>query len=258
MGNGPHANPVIYGEGRLNPQAPIPLYRQLADLITAQIRNGTFRTGGRIPSEHQLAADHGIGRPTARQAVDLMVRKGLLIRKRGAGTFVAEAPQEVDLFSLDGTGASFRKQGLAVETKIIVPVRLHTVDDPEDNPFHAETAICLSRLSRVENRPVLMEDLYLHAGLFRGLERMDLEGRSLSAIADERFYLRPTGGKQGFRIDYLKDRRRHLLEVTAATPVLAVQRYLHFPRQRNGVYVRLWCRTDRFVFTQNIGGMEHG
>ena len=38
----------------LNPNAPIPLYRQLADQIADGIRNGTYRPGSCIPSEPKL------------------------------------------------------------------------------------------------------------------------------------------------------------------------------------------------------------
>jgi GntR family transcriptional regulator len=185
------------------------------------------------------------------------VRKGLLMRKRGAGTFVCEAQQEVDLFSLDGTSASFRKKGLHVKTRIITPIHLRTRDDDGDNPLKAQPAFFLSRLTRVNQTPVLIEDLYLSATLFAGIEKMDLDGRSLSAIAEERFYLRPTSGRQSFDIGYLNGKRGQYLEINAETPVLVVKRSLHFPQRTNGVFCRLWCRTDRFVFTQNIGGVDH-
>lgn len=239
---------------RLNPDSPLPLYHQLAELLTAKIRSGEYAPGGRIPSEHQLATGFGIGRPTARQAVDVLVRKGLLTRRRGSGTFVCEPLREVDLFSLDGTSASFHKQGLAVESRIIVPIGLRTVDDSATNPFGGGKAYSFSRLTRIDGAPVLIEDLYLHPGLFAGIESFDLEGRSLSAIADEQFFLRPAGGRQNFRIGYLDGARAGQLEVTSETPVLEVQRFLHFPQVRNGVFSELFCRTDHFVFSQNIGG----
>lgn len=241
----------------LNTQSPIPLYRQLADLLTASIRDGKYAPGGRIPSEHQLAATFGIGRPTARQAIDLLVRKGLLTRRRGAGTFVSEVQPEVDLFSLDGTTASFRKGGVMVDTRIITPVHLRTHGHDADNPFKGQSAFFLSRLTQVNQRPVLIEDLHLNATLFAGIDKMDLEGKSLSAIAEEQFYLRPIGGKQSFDIGYPDSRRGQYLEVHTKTPLLVVKRFLHFPQVVNGVYCRLWCRTDQFVFTQNIGGIHN-
>ncbi len=241
----------------INPQSPIPIYRQLADLLTAKIRQGEYLPGGRIPSEHQLAATFGIGRPTARQAVDMLARKGLLTRKRGSGTFVCESQQEVDLFSLDGTTASFRKKGVAVETLIITPIHLRAIGPDPDNPFKGQTAFFLTRLTLVDRMPVLMEDLYLQAALFAGIEKLDMEGRSLSAVAEEQFYLRPVGGKQSFSIGYADPVRQLHLKIGAQTPLLMVKRYLHFPQMANGVFSHLWCRTDQFVFTQNIGGVQH-
>jgi GntR family transcriptional regulator len=244
-------------EMMINPQSPIPIYRQLADQLTAKIRAGEYLPGARIPSEHQLAAVFGIGRPTARQAVDLLVRKGLLSRRRGSGTYVCEAQQEVDLFSLDGTTASFRKKGVAVETRIITPIHLQTIGFDPDNPFSGRAAFFLTRLTLVDRTPVLLEDLYLEADLFAGIDRLDLQGRSLSTVAEEQYYLRPVRGRQSFSIGYADHSRQQYLKIGAQTPVLVVRRRLHFPQMADGVYSHLWCRTDQFVFTQNIGGVQH-
>jgi GntR family transcriptional regulator len=241
----------------LNPQAPTPLYHQLAEQLTARIRDGEFPPGSRIPSEHQLSAEFAVGRPTVRQALDLLVRKGLLTRRRGAGTFVREPQQEVALFSLDGTSAAFHEKGLTVETRLVAPVRLQAVTGDPGNPFNNRTAFFLSRLVLVTNAPVLLEDIYLHPELFAGIERIDLQGRSLSAIADEYFSLQPSNGRQHFRIEYPSADRAGLLEVEDTAPILQVDRFLNFSRADNGFFSRLYCRTDRFVFSQNIGGFGY-
>jgi GntR family transcriptional regulator len=238
----------------LNPRSPLPLYHQLAELLAARIRAGDYPPGTRIPSEHQLAGVFAIGRPTARQAIDVLVRKGLVTRRRGSGTYVREPRQEVDLFSLDGTSAAFNRKGLAVTSRIIAPLVLKTIGDDGDNPFAGCEAYFLERLTCVEAAPVLIESLFLHPGLFAGLADLDLEGRSLSAIAEERYFLRPNGGRQSFQIAYLDAGRARHLQVTPETPVLAVRRCLHFPQAQNGVFAELYCRTDHFVFSQNIGG----
>jgi GntR family transcriptional regulator len=238
----------------LNPRSPLPLYHQLAELLTGRIRAGDYPPGARIPSEHQLASAFAIGRPTARQAIDVLVRRGLVVRRRGSGTYVRPPRREVDLFSLDGTSASFHRQGLAVESRIITPLALKTVGTAAGNPFAGGEAYFLERLTCVEALPVLIETLFLHPGLFAGLADLDLEGRSLSTIAEERYFLRPNGGRQSFQIAYLDARRARHLQVTPETPVLAVTRRLHFPQAPNGVFSELYCRTDQFVFSQNIGG----
>lgn len=241
----------------LNPQAPTPLYHQLAERVTARIRAGEYPPGSRIPSEHRLSADFTVGRPTVRQALDMLVRKGLLTRRRGAGTFVCEPQQEIALFSLDGTNAAFHDKGLSVDTRLVAPVRLQTVTGDPVNPFNNRSAFFLSRLVLVDDAPVLLEDIYLHPQLFAGIERIQLQGRSLSAIADEHFSVRPSNGKQHFRIEYPNGERAGLLQVENTVPILQVDRFLNFSQTDYGFFSRLYCRTDRFVFSQNIGGFSY-
>ncbi|MBU4420534.1 MAG: GntR family transcriptional regulator [Proteobacteria bacterium] len=240
----------------LNSQSPIPLYHQLADIILAKIRSGEYPPGLRIPSENSLAATYGIGRPTARQATDLLVRKLMLVRKRGSGTFVGESRKEVDLFSLAGTISSFHKQGISIKTQIIEDIRLETIENDSENPFSGTDAYFFSRLSRVEDMPVLIEDIYLHATLFSGIERFNLQGRSLSEIVEAQYYMRPAGGKQNFRIGYLTGEKANNLNISSDIPILTVKRFLHFEQAKNAIYSELFCRTDRFVFSQTIGGIS--
>ncbi len=236
----------------LNSQSPIPLYHQLADIILAKIRSGEYPSGSRIPSENKLAAFYGIGRPTARQATDLLVRKRMLVRKRGSGTFVGESRKEVDLFSLGGTISSFHKKGISIKTQIIEDIRLETIENDSENPFSGKEAYFFSRLSRVEDMPVLIEDIYLHSTLFSGIERFNLQGRSLSEIVEAQYYMRPTGGKQNFRIGYLTGEKAKNLNISSGIPILTVNRFLHFEQAKNAIYSELFCRTDQFVFSQSL------
>jgi len=242
----------------LNTTSPIPLYHQLADILLTRIRSGDYPAGSRIPSELKLAADYGIGRPTVRQAIELLVQKGYLLRKRGSGTYVMDRKPEVDLFSLDGTTASFQKKGLSTDTVIRRPVSLKDVLDDLENPFNGSRAYGFSRVTRVSGSPVLIEDLFLHPEYFAGIDRIDLKGRSLSEIAEERFYMRPTSGKQTFRIGYPDPLQAEDLEISQTTPILLVKRFLHFAQAENIVYSALFCRTDQYVFSQTIGKNTHG
>jgi GntR family transcriptional regulator len=246
----------LKGKEMLNTNSPLPLYRQIADIISEKMHTGEYSPGNRIPSEHDMAKLYGVGRPTVRQATDVLIRKGLLRRKRGAGTFVRNRHREVDLFSLAGTLSSFKKKGISITSEIVSPIRQMRVDGNTENPFFDTDAYFFSRISRVEDEPVLMENIYLHAGLFRGIERFDLAGRSLSRIISDYFYLTPTGGRQNFRIDYPDSARATMLDVPGETPILAVSRFIDFPNIKNGVYSDLFCRTDRFVFSQTLGGLQ--
>ncbi len=241
----------------LNPKSPIPLYHQLADILTQRIRSGEYAAGTRIPSEHQLAADYGIGRPTARQATELLVGRRLLVRRRGAGTFVLNAGEEVDLFSLAGTSEAFRRKGIASSPQILGAVRQVTVSEESEGPFAGRSAYTFSRLWKADGEPVLIETLQLDPVLFKDLERVFRPEMSMARLAREHYFLVPGSGTQHFRIAYVTGAHARYLNVSANTPVLAVQRALHFPVGENGVYAELYCRTDRFVFTQTIGDLTH-
>ncbi|MFH0997572.1 MAG: GntR family transcriptional regulator [Pseudomonadota bacterium] len=239
----------------LNPQSPIPLYHQLADILLSGIRAGDYPPDTRISSEHALAASYGIGRPTVRQAIDLLVRKRILVRKRGSGTYVLPRQKEIDLFSLAGTTSAFHREGTSVITHILENIRLAAIGSDPENPFSGQSAYFLSRLTRVETAPVLIEDIYLHAGIFAGIDAIDLQGRSLSQIVDERYFMRPVSGRQTFRIGYVEGSKAADLAVSSTTPILLVKRFLHFPQAENAIFSELTCRTDQFVFSQTIGGL---
>jgi GntR family transcriptional regulator len=247
-----------YAACMLNPHSPLPLYHQLSQTLLSRIRSGEYPPGGRIPSEHQLAAAFGIGRPTVRQAVDVLVRRGWLKRRRGSGTYVCDTRREVGLFSLDGTHASFQKEGLPASTHVLCPMQRKTVAPSEGNPFSGSTAYCFSRLIRVEASPVLVEDMFFDPGVFNGIDAIDVQGRSLSDVVEEHYYLRPEQGKQNFRIGYPDSRLAATLEVGASVPVLTVQRILDFPGAPRAFFSELFCLTDRFVFSQTIGGTVDG
>jgi len=241
----------------LNPQSPLPLYRQLADLLLSRVRSGEYAPGARIPAEHVLAATHSIGRPTVRQAIELLVRKRVLVRRRGSGTYVSHDPHEVDLFSLAGTLSAFQRTGLEVSSELLEKTAIVQVEPDPENPFAGKQAYFFSRLSRVREMPVLLEDIYLYPEHFPRLDALNLEGRSLSRIVDEHYFLRPTGGRQNFRIGSVSGNRARALDVTPSTPILVVKRFLHFPSFENGIYSELFCLTYQFVFSQTIGGMTH-
>lgn len=64
------------------------LYIQLVKHFRNLIQNGTLTPGLRLPTELELAREHGISRNTVRQAMSTLVNEGLLERYQGRGTFV--------------------------------------------------------------------------------------------------------------------------------------------------------------------------
>jgi DNA-binding GntR family transcriptional regulator len=72
----------------LDRSAPVPLYFQIARQLEAAIDDGTLQPGTRLENELHLAEQLNLSRLTIRRAIQHLVDKGLLVRKRGVGTQV--------------------------------------------------------------------------------------------------------------------------------------------------------------------------
>ncbi|MCX4480226.1 GntR family transcriptional regulator [Streptomyces cellulosae] len=71
--------------------SPVPLYFQLSQQLESAIEHGTLTPGTLLGNEIELAARLGLSRPTVRQAIQSLVDKGLLVRRRGVGTQVVHS-----------------------------------------------------------------------------------------------------------------------------------------------------------------------
>ncbi len=86
----------------LDRSSPVPLYYQLSQQLEAAIEQGGLAPGSLLGNEIDLAARLGLSRPTVRQAIQSLVDKGLLVRRRGVGTQVlrSQVRRPLELSSL--------------------------------------------------------------------------------------------------------------------------------------------------------------
>jgi DNA-binding GntR family transcriptional regulator len=78
--------------------SPVPLYFQVAQHLEHLIESGELATGTRLENEIDLADQLGLSRPTMRRAIQYLVDRGLLVRKRGVGTKVRRKVELTSLF----------------------------------------------------------------------------------------------------------------------------------------------------------------
>jgi len=90
----------------------VPVYRQLQGLVRENIASGVWKVGQAIPSEQALVQQYGIARMTVRQALDGLIREGLLRRERGRGTFVAQQWVERELSRLRSFSEDMRARNM--------------------------------------------------------------------------------------------------------------------------------------------------
>jgi GntR family transcriptional regulator len=103
----------------LQRESRVAMHRQIAHQLREAIAKGQYGPGDRIPTEPELSERFGVSRITARQAVEHLVREGLVVRKQGKGTFVQGPLVRHDLLELRGIYDELVQQGLNPETELL-------------------------------------------------------------------------------------------------------------------------------------------
>jgi len=159
--------------------SPVPLYFQLAQELQRLIASGEIEAGTRLDNEIVLADQLGVSRPTMRRAIQYLVERGLLVRKRGVGTQVVRTSVQrpLELSSLYDdlvlAGRQPRTTVLAVDTGPAEDdVATALGIDPESLIVH------LQRLRLADDEPIALMTNYLPADLI-DLTTSDLEARGL-------------------------------------------------------------------------------
>ncbi|WP_224388367.1 GntR family transcriptional regulator [Pseudonocardia sp. ICBG1293] len=170
---------------RLDRTSPVPLYHQLSQAIEAAIDNGALRPGDRLENELSLTERLGLARPTARQAIQELVRKGLLVRRRGLGTQVVRPAIHRDA-RLTSLYSDLASGGREPDTRLLTHdtttpsaagIDLGDVMAP-DTPLHL-----LRRLRWADGEPLAIMTNYVPARF--ELDDAALAGRSLYDLLRE-------------------------------------------------------------------------
>jgi DNA-binding GntR family transcriptional regulator len=158
----------------INRSSPVPLYFQVAEQLERAIVDGELAPGDRIANEVAMASELGLSRPTMRQAIQLLVDKGLLVRKRGVGTQVVHGQirRPVELTSLHD---DLRRAGQSPHTEVL-SCRRGEADDavaqelrlPSGSPVWS-----LERLRLVSDEPLALMHNYLPVDIL-DLDTVDL------------------------------------------------------------------------------------
>jgi GntR family transcriptional regulator len=150
----------------LERNSPVPLYYQLAQYIEHAINAGELAPGDRIENELSLTSRLGLSRPTARQAIQELVNKGLLVRKRGVGTQVVRSQFRRDE-KLSSLNEDLAKAGKTPSTVLLDYQVGELEDDIADVVDSADVLdtefIKIRRLRLADNVPLAILTNYIPA-----------------------------------------------------------------------------------------------
>ncbi|MFD5910031.1 GntR family transcriptional regulator [Streptomyces massasporeus] len=156
--------------------SPVPLYHQLAQQLEAAIEQGVLAPGNLLGNEVDLSVRLGLSRPTVRQAIQSLVDKGLLVRRRGVGTQVvhSQVKRPLELSSLyDDLETAGQAPTTEVVRNEVVPASCEVaaaLGVPEGDEVRV-----LDRLRRTHGRPVALLRNHLPVSL------LDLDGTRLES-----------------------------------------------------------------------------
>lgn len=166
-----------------------PLYLQLADAIKTRIAQNIWSLGMMIPSENELAKDFDISVGTVKKALSVLVQEGVLFRRQGKGTFVASPDFSKSFsrfFRYDWqAGESAETPGSKVLSIDVIPPDADVIDRLQ---IAAQQQVFrLKRVRTMQNKPFVIEDIYLPYQRFKGIESIPLDQRLLYPIYNENF-----------------------------------------------------------------------
>ncbi len=116
--------------------SPVPVYYQIASALRQRIADGEWRKGNQLPPEPELAKAFGVSRMTLRQALVELEGDNIIVRRRGAGTFVNQSFLDITEAAMPlPMGRSERPQSRKDELRLQVWAALREVARP-DARFH--------------------------------------------------------------------------------------------------------------------------
>lgn len=207
----------------LDRNGPVPLYYQVSSRLERAIRSNEIPAGARLENEIAIGERLGLSRPTIRRAIQELVDKGLLVRRRGIGTQVVQGRvnRPVELTSLYDDLQSTRHEPTTVSLiHAVVPATAEIAE--QLRVAEGTDVLHLRRVRSSDGTPVAILENYLPAP-YTDITEGDLDTRGLYQV------LRARGVAIRIANQAISARRAHgdeadLLGVSRGGPVLTTER----------------------------------
>lgn len=180
-----------------------PRMRQIAAALRAQIESGALAPGALMPSEPEVARTYNVSRQTARSALQLLEREGLVIVRPRRGRIVRssqrlmwrlsefELPENTGLLASDAWETDIESQGHDPTRQ---DLQVETIKPPKNIAerlrLNSDTDLCVVRrhLRYIDGKPAISADDYFDEAIVRGTELAAPEDTTREDILKEAGY----------------------------------------------------------------------
>lgn len=236
-------NPIL--KATLVLDSGVSLYAQLTGIIRRAITSGALAVGELIPSEAELCRTFDISRNTVRQAIGTLEDEGLVVRKRGKGTFVADPSlrRKGVQYSFTTEISSLGKQpsSTLVDFAVIDPsprlCRLMSLDP-------GVKVYCFTRVRNVDGEPLILETSYYPQYIYPNLTREMLETHSFYSLLYH-VGIMPYAAEDSYEAVILSRPEALLLHCIEGAPAFYHQRRTSTENGQIYEYTNSYMRADR-------------
>ena len=166
-------------------------YIDIADDIRSKIFDKKYTYGQKLPYEYVLCVAYHCNKETMKKALDILVKEGLIVRRRGAGTFVKDYDASADHITKAkqaGQGLSRQLEGKAKLTSEIIEFEVVPSDEHISKKLQIEEGSFVYHIIRnriVNDEPYCIEIMYMPISIIPNLKVEHLKNSIYKYIEKE-------------------------------------------------------------------------
>lgn len=234
-------------------QSKLPLHVQVEELLRKMISSSKFNNGVLLPKEMELANALGVSRSTIRQATNKLEYEGLLKRKKGVGTKVAqkEKPYSTELDHWYSFTQEMKERGIAV-SNLLLKAGWVTPSEKLVQFFNipaGKKVLKLSKLKGSEDGPIVYFESFFHPRI--GLSPSDDFSIPLYTMLETKYSIRVARSDEHISAT-LANSHAARLHVPKESPILVRERFVYDPGDRPVEYNVGYYRSDKFTYSISI------
>lgn len=205
----------------------LPLYAQIKSVLLRRVGEGEWQANQALPSEWELAAQLDVSQGTVRKALGELVAQGVLYRRQGLGTFVAEVASDWGAGCLVSPGY-FDETPDALVLEFLGCSRVNASEEVASalGLRRGAPLLRVRQLWRLGGLAAALDDALLSADAYDGLDARTIRqcGGSVYVALQRRFGVRPRVQCEQLRGVLLEREDASMLGVAADVPALSLLR----------------------------------
>jgi len=232
----------------------VPLYYQLESVLREKINSGRLIEGERLPSETELSREYRVSRITVRQALASLADEGLIERRQGRGTFVAQKKPIKGSIRLTGFIEDLMAMG--IETTVnVLDVNMIQATGAEVTQLMLKPGSLVLQVKRVRafrRTPYSYIVNYLPEEIGKQLVREDFAKGSLLKILEDKCHVRLGEAVQVINASLADGYVAELLATNVGAPLLSIERTVYSQDGEPVEYVNTLYRSDMYCYTVRL------